>query len=39
MADRVGWRLVETTPLADASFGVGVNTGMVYGAVLRPEAR
>jgi hypothetical protein len=34
MADRVGWRVVETTPPAEAP---GVNVGAVYGAVLRPE--
>jgi hypothetical protein len=36
MADRVGWRLVETTPPVDAP---GVNFGAVYGAVLRPLSR
>jgi hypothetical protein len=39
MADRVGWRLVETTPAADdaAQINTSVNTGAVYGAVLRPQ--
>ena len=36
LADRSGWRLVETTPPAAAP---GVNVGAVYGAVLRPEPR
>jgi SAM-dependent methyltransferase len=35
MADRVGWRLVETTPAADDA--AQINTGAVYGAVLRPQ--
>ena len=36
MADRVGWRLVETTPPAAAP---GVNVGAVYGAELRLDPR